>query len=130
MIVAGSLTNDAVLREEAGVWAIQGDPTEAAFLVAEAKISGLREARESRFERVGEVPFTSERKLMSTIQADLEGELGVTKGAPDVLLGRCTAERVAGEPLRASKARPHLGDLDNAVRIPACDGAPGPRARR
>ena len=40
----GSLANDAVLREDAGEWTIQGDPTEAAFLVAEAKI-GITEAR-------------------------------------------------------------------------------------
>jgi P-type Ca2+ transporter type 2C len=96
----GSLANDAVLREANGEWTIHGDPTEAAFLVAEAKVAGLREERTARFKRVGEVPFTSERKLMSTVQADIAGELGVavvTKGAPDVLLARCTAERVAGE---------------------------------
>ena len=100
LVVGGSLANDAVLREEHGAWTIQGDPTEAAFLVAEAKIAGLHEARETRFKRLAEVPFTSERKLMSTVEADLEGELGVavvTKGAPDVLLARCTAERVAEE---------------------------------
>jgi P-type Ca2+ transporter type 2C len=99
VIVGGSLANDAVLREEAGEWAIQGDPTEAAFLVAEAKI-GLTSRREARFERVGEVPFTSERKLMTTLEADVEREgriAIVTKGAPDVLLSRCTHERVAGE---------------------------------
>ena len=78
---------------------MQGDPTEAAFLVAEAKL-GVTEARRARFERVGEVPFTSERKLMSTLEADVEREGRidvVTKGAPDVLLARCTHERVAGE---------------------------------
>jgi magnesium-transporting ATPase (P-type) len=41
------------------------------FLVAEAKVEGLTETRRSRFERVGEVPFSSERKLMSTLHADL-----------------------------------------------------------
>jgi P-type Ca2+ transporter type 2C len=95
----GSLANDAVLRQDADSWSVQGDPTEAAFLVAEAKI-GLTETRESRFERVGEVPFTSERKLMTTLEADVEREgriAVVTKGAPDVLLSRCTHERVAGE---------------------------------
>jgi potassium/sodium efflux P-type ATPase len=105
---AGSLANDAVLREQDGEWTIQGDPTEAAFLVAEAKIEGLPEARAARFRRVGEVPFSSERKLMSTLQADLEGELGttlVTKGAPDVLLARCTSERVAGEQRRLTDGR-------------------------
>ncbi|HET7825644.1 MAG TPA: HAD-IC family P-type ATPase, partial [Anaeromyxobacter sp.] len=88
---------DAVLREEGGEWTIQGDPTEAAFLVAEAKVEGLPAARRARFERVGEIPFTSERRLMTTLQLDAERENAiavVTKGAPDVLLARCTEERV------------------------------------
>ena len=99
VLLGGCLANDAVLREEGGEWTIQGDPTEAAFLVAEAKVKGLSEARRARFERVGEVPFSSERKLMSTLEADAErgGFAVVTKGAPDVLLERCDAERAAGE---------------------------------
>ena len=99
MLRGGSLANDAVLREDADGWTIQGDPTEAAFLVAEAKI-GITEVRILRFERVGEIPFTSERKLMTTFEADdeREGRIAVvTKGAPDVLLTRCTHERIAGE---------------------------------
>jgi len=100
VLAGGSLANDALLQEEEeGEWTIQGDPTEAAFLVAEAKVEGLAESRRARFQRVGEIPFTSERKLMSTVHAALEGEPRVavfTKGAPDVLLGRCTEERVAG----------------------------------
>ncbi len=96
----GSLANDASLGEIDGIWTIQGDPTEAAFLVAEAKITGLVDERRARFERVGEVPFTSERKLMTTLEADVEREgriAVVTKGAPDVLLTRCTHIRVSGE---------------------------------
>ncbi len=98
LLGAGSLANDAALREEDGEWTISGDPTEAAFLVAEAKVPGLSRARAARFARVGEVPFTSERKLMSTLQTDADrgGVTMVTKGAPDVLLARCTAELVAG----------------------------------
>ena len=80
----GSLANDAVLGEdEDGPWRIQGDPTDAAFLVAERKL-GITEQRRARFERLGEVPFTSERKLMTTIEADAgrEGRIAVvTKGA-------------------------------------------------
>lgn len=108
VLAGGSLANDALLRNDNGEWSIQGDPTEAAFLVAEAKIGGLPEEIESRFERVGEVPFTSERKLMSTLEADREhGDdvSVVTKGAPDVLLARCTAERVAGTVRSLTDAR-------------------------
>ncbi len=111
VVGAGSLANDAVLREVDGVWTVQGDPTEAAFLVAEAKL-GTAAARQARFERVGEVPFTSERKLMSALEVDAGhgGELVVvTKGAPDVLLARCVSERVAGEIRPLTEVR--LGEL-------------------
>jgi len=103
----GSLASDALIREDGGEWSIRGDPTEAAFLVAEYKV-GLTDARRARFERVGEIPFSSDRKLMSTLQADLEGDgqvAVVTKGAPDVLLARCTSERAAGEVRPLTDAR-------------------------
>jgi magnesium-transporting ATPase (P-type) len=121
VLLGGSLSNDAVLREVEGEWVIQGDPTEAAFLVAEAKVEGLAEAREARFERVGEVPFSSERKLMSTLQADeREGGIAlVTKGAPDVLLARCSAERVAGDerPLTEARRREVLAAVDRLAAL-------------
>ncbi|MGZ8606806.1 MAG: cation-translocating P-type ATPase [Actinomycetota bacterium] len=103
----GSLANDAVLREDDGSWTIQGDPTDAAFLVAERKL-GVTDRRAARFTRVGHVPFTSERKLMSTIEVDAEREgrvSVVTKGAPDVLLARCTHERVGAERVELTDAR-------------------------
>ncbi len=96
----GSLAGNADLRETAsGVWAIHGDPTEAAFLVAERKLgpAEMRERRERRFDRIREIPFTSERKMMSTIEIDHEhgDELVlISKGAPDVLLGHCNRVRV------------------------------------
>ena len=96
VLAGGSLANDAVLRNDDGNWTIQGDPTDAAFLVAERKL-GITERRQAGFTRLDEVPFTSERKLMSSLEADAarEGRIDViTKGAPDVLLARCTHERV------------------------------------
>lgn len=98
VIVGGSLSNDAELREDNGVWTVKGDPTEGAFLVAEAKLD-IEGERNARFTRVGEIPFSSDRKLMTTMQADIErgGKIAVvTKGAPDVLLKRCTEERIGG----------------------------------
>jgi len=55
------------------------------------------EALSGRFERVGEVPFSSERKLMSTVHTDAQRQerlLVFAKGAPDVLLTRCSEELV------------------------------------
>lgn len=96
MLGGGSLASNAELREtEPGHWQIHGDPTEAAFLVAERKLGG-HERRCRRFERVRELPFTSERKMMSTIEIDHEqhdARVLICKGAPDVLLSRCTHQR-------------------------------------
>ena len=116
VLSGGSLASDATLREEEDRWIVQGDPTEAAFLVAERK-AGFTEQRGARFTRVGEVPFTSERKLMSTLQADAahEGRVAVfTKGAPDVLLVRCTHEQAGDEtqPLDDQRREQILGTVD------------------
>ena len=91
----GALTNDAQLTELDGTWEIQGDPTEAAFLVAARKLAGTTD-RTALFERRAEIPFTSERKMMTTVhQETLEGtHLLLSKGAPDVLLPRCTRLQV------------------------------------
>jgi P-type Ca2+ transporter type 2C len=112
----GSLANDAVLSQQEGQWTIQGDPTDGAFLVAERKL-GITERRRARFRRLDEVPFTSERKLMSTVEADLEREgrvAVVTKGAPDVLLARCVRERagVGTEPLTEERRAEILAGVD------------------
>ena len=95
----GSLANDATLRHDGDAWSIQGDPTEAAFLVAEVKL-GTRDRRTDRFQRVGEIPFTSERRIMTSLESDAarSGKLAVvTKGAPDVLLGRCSHVQVGDD---------------------------------
>jgi Ca2+-transporting ATPase len=95
VLSGGSLASDADLQHVDGEWAILGDPTEGAFLVAERKM-GVDERRRQRFTRIGEVPFTSERKLMSTIEIDHEHHdlpVIITKGAPGVLLARCTQAR-------------------------------------
>ncbi|WP_049764072.1 cation-translocating P-type ATPase [Polaromonas sp. JS666] len=110
VLSGGSLAGNADLRQsEDGAWEIHGDPTEAAFLVAERKLghAEMRERRERRFERIGDIPFTSERKMMSTIALDHEhgdAVVVVTKGAPDVLLGRCSRARVGMESVELDEA--------------------------
>ncbi|UJR85031.1 cation-translocating P-type ATPase [Sandaracinus amylolyticus] len=106
VLSGGALASDAELHERDGEWTIEGDPTEAAFLVAEHKL-GAHERRKKRFARVAVVPFTSERKRMSTIERDHEhgDELVlITKGAPDVLLERCTRVRVGMDAVALDEA--------------------------
>ncbi|WP_018262086.1 cation-translocating P-type ATPase [Methylobacterium sp. WSM2598] len=98
-LLAGLLASNAVLQERDGRWTVQGDPTEGA-LIAAARKAGLEAgAVARRFARLAEIPFSSERRLMSTVQSDAEGEaplLLATKGAPDVVLARCAQEFVGG----------------------------------
>jgi Ca2+-transporting ATPase len=89
--------NNASVEERDGRWTVQGDPTEGALIVAARKTGLSSDALDEQLPRVGEVPFSSERKLMSTIHRDTkEQHRGIvfTKGAPDVLLTRCTFEVV------------------------------------
>jgi Ca2+-transporting ATPase len=107
-LAAADRANNAVLQEHDGRWMVQGDPTEGALIVAARKAGLEAEALDARLERVGEVPFSSERKLMSTIHTDAEQQerlLVFTKGAPDVLLARCSKELVGEEmkPLTAER---------------------------
>ncbi|WP_242354879.1 cation-translocating P-type ATPase [Anaeromyxobacter sp. SG64] len=110
---AGRLASNATLVEQDGRFTIQGDPTEGALLVAARKVGLAAEELEARYPRVGEVPFSSDRKMMSTAHADAEQErvLVFAKGAPDILLARCTQERVGqgtmalGEERRAELSR-------------------------
>ena len=117
VLSGGSLAGNADLRQTAeGVWEIHGDPTEAAFLVAERKL-GVDERRRRRFSRVREIPFTSERKMMSAIEIDHEqGDrpVVVSKGAPDVLLSRCTRVRKGMEVVDLDETwrRRILADVD------------------
>lgn len=117
VLSGGSLAGNAQLQQTGdGGWAIQGDPTEAAFLVAERKL-GVHARRERRFERIGEIPFTSERKMMSTIEVDHEHgdeRMLIAKGAPDVLLERCTHARVGMDVvvLDAALRQRILADVD------------------
>ena len=116
VLVGGSLCSDAGLRREGDRWVALGDPTEIALVVGAAKL-GPTERWERRFHRVAEVPFSSERKLMSVVVHDAERpdvlQL-ITKGAPDVLLRRCTHERVAGEdrPLTDERRQEILREVD------------------
>jgi P-type Ca2+ transporter type 2C len=100
--------NNSVLQKHEGRWSVQGDPTEGALVVA-ARKCGLEGPRlAARFTRVGEVPFSSERKLMTTVHTDAERQERLhvfTKGAPDILLGRCSEELIGTEPAPLSEKR-------------------------
>lgn len=110
-------SNAQLEQNEEGVWEIQGDATEAAFFVAERKLGG-HERRKKRFERIAQIPFSSERKIMSTVAQDHERNnevVIITKGAPDFLLDRCNRLRVGSNVVELTEQHrlQILGDVDS-----------------
>ena len=90
MLMGGVLDSDARLVEREDGWAIIGDPTEGALVVAAAK-AGLRQADlEQEYPRLAEIPFDSGRKMMTTFYEIDDKRYSYTKGAPDLLVARCT----------------------------------------
>ncbi len=100
-LAAADRANNATVREESGRWMVEGDPTEGALLVAARKAGLSTEELDARLPRVAELPFSSERKLMSTLHRDKarqDKQVVFSKGAPDVLLARCSRELVGEDP--------------------------------
>lgn len=91
LLLGGLLNSDARLEETEKGHGIIGDPTEGALVVAAAKAGLGGEELNAGCPRLAEIPFDSGRKMMTTFHR-LDGSIrSFTKGAPDVVLGRCTA---------------------------------------
>jgi Ca2+-transporting ATPase len=126
LLAAAALASDAELLHDAstGRWAVRGDPTEGALVVAAAK-AGLRKPElDADSPRIHEIPFTSETKRMTTLHAGRGGGVvAYLKGAPEVVLAACVVERtVDGDvPLDADRRRAVLdaahGMAASALRV-------------
>jgi Ca2+-transporting ATPase len=104
ILQAAALNTDAYLEQEVedGIWTVVGDTTEGALLVAARKAGWSRATLEEDLPRVAELPFSSERKAMTTIHepkghfaSRLFGDtkyVGFTKGAPDQLISWADVE--------------------------------------
>jgi Ca2+-transporting ATPase len=91
MLMGGLLCSDAHLLQENGTWRVKGDPTEGALVVAAAKANLKAGEIKKNWPRIGEIPFESERKRMSTVhQPPQGGPLAFVKGAPESIIERCT----------------------------------------
>lgn len=88
---AGVLCNDAGLKQEQGLWKVQGDPTEAALLVSGIKAGLDRKSLEQSRPRVDVIPFESERQYMATLHDTGPDEPNVIylKGSVEKILSRC-----------------------------------------
>lgn len=94
----GILCNDSQVREdEAGELKTIGDPTETALVDLGLKLGIDKRSLDGKYPRLDEVPFDSDRKLMTTVHEN-DGQMrSYTKGAPDELLSKCTKILINGQ---------------------------------
>lgn len=95
LLNTGVLCNDSMLEQkdtDDNLWGIIGDPTEGALVVAGAKAGYEKAKMNEDFARIEEIPFDSERKMMTTFHKNFISNkvVSFTKGAPDIILNRCT----------------------------------------
>lgn len=94
LLLSGVLCSDAVtVKKEDGRYGCIGDPTEASLVALSEKAGRSREAANVRYPRVAELPFDSDRKMMTTYHPNVEPDtiVSFTKGAPDIILDRCVS---------------------------------------
>ena len=122
LATAMSLCSDAELDTEAGE--AVGEPTECALVNYAAKLGLDKNTQKTEFLRIGEVPFDSMRKMMSTVhKTENGGIIQFTKGAPDEILKRCTKALVNGTAvpltpeLRAEILAANKAMADKALRV-------------
>lgn len=90
LLAFAALCNNSSLSGSCGEWQATGDPTETALLVAAAQAGQVKASLDNVYPRVGEIPFDSTRKRMTTIHRLQSGRYRIiTKGAPDVLMTLC-----------------------------------------
>ena len=103
-----TLCNDSVVEQTQEGLVEKGDPTETALVMASFKEGDYKAELEKQYPRVEEIPFDSDRKMMTTVHKMENGYRIITKGAPDVLLGRCTG--IAG-----GKSREEIDSANEAM---------------
>ncbi|HCQ74012.1 MAG TPA: ATPase [Clostridiales bacterium] len=120
---AMALCSDAEIDPDG---AVTGEPTEAALVVWANKLGHNKTALKEDFPRCGEAPFDSGRKMMSTVHLAHNGVVQYTKGAPDVIIDRCTHYMNNGEAVpmtdeyRKAIAEANKAMADKALRVLAC----------
>lgn len=119
------LTNDSELEEKEGAFLIIGDPTEGALVTLSGKSGIEKEEINTSHPRVEEIPFDSGRKMMTSFHKDYIPEkiVSFTKGAPDIVLDRCSHISIDGrvipfdEELKKEVLEANLGFAKQALRV-------------
>ncbi len=105
LLKIGVLCNDAKLEEKEKKREVHGDPTEAALIVSAEKAGFTSEELNKEEPRQEEIPFSSERKMMTTFHKTKQGLVSYTKGAPDILLEFCDQILINGKVQRLNRQK-------------------------
>jgi Ca2+-transporting ATPase len=99
LLRASVLSSDARLVSHEGRWRIEGDPTEGALVVAAQKVGMAADALNAEEPRTGEIPFSSERRRMTTVHEARQGagSAAYSKGAAEDVLASCTSHLRSGQ---------------------------------
>ena len=97
------LCNDSKLSKENNSYKFTGDPTETALVDLGIKSNIIKDSLDQEFKRVAEIPFDSDRKLMTTVHEASGGLVAYTKGGVDELLAKCTKVRINGNDVPLTK---------------------------
>ncbi len=97
LLKIGILCNSAFLKQENSQWKIIGDPTEGALLTLAGKKGMFRDELLKIYKLISEIPFDTERKMMTGIFRGPEDIFAAVKGAPDIILNKCTHYLYNGE---------------------------------
>ena len=120
LLKAAVLCNDSKLEKTEGRWTVKGDPTEGALVVAAAKAGLWKEEVEKKEPRINEIPFSSERKRMTTVHESGEKKIAYMKGAPEIVLERCTKVYMNGKTRRlTSEIRKQILAINEAMAVQA-----------
>lgn len=99
LLSIGILCNDAVLDKTDDGYRILGDPTEGALVTLAGKGNMSKEEMNNEFPRIEEIPFDSDRKMMTTVHENyIPNKLAsFTKGAPDIIISKCNSIYIDGK---------------------------------
>jgi potassium/sodium efflux P-type ATPase len=105
LITAAALCNNAFVREHAGNWKIQGDPTEAALITLALKAKLSPEDLNRNSPRLDTIPFDSDYRFMATLHRESHLNCIYVKGAPERLLTMCEFQLERGLNIPVNKSR-------------------------
>lgn len=101
LLTIGSLCNDAEIEyiEKEDIYRVLGDPTEGALITLGEKGGLKKEYLNNKYPRINEIPFDSDRKMMTTIHKNNidTNIISFSKGAPDIVLKKCNSIYLNGK---------------------------------